>query len=953
MLKYCQTIDYKSVTNINMKLFRLIIASMVLFALQEPVKGFCFTVTAQVDRNQISVNDSITLSVVFEDGEGEADTSTIADFTIVSQSSSSNISIINGKYSKSVTSIYSLIPKRDGTLKIPPLKVEHENRIYTTEEITIEVSRETPTHKDNDSKDIFVEAGISGTSLFIGQQAVYQLRFYSAVKFSNATLQPPSFKGFTAKEAGERKNYTETINGRPYHVSEINYVIIPETAGETEISPAAIICEVPVRERRRNRDPFDDPFFSNGFFSFGRSEPRQFSTEPIMVKVEPLPPYSVDSSGSVSDSSGGSGASDKIPFSGLVGIFSVEADMDNTKLKTGDSATLTITISGKGNIMDAHSPPVKIPAEFKVYDDSPEESIQLTPDGYNGKKVFKKAIVPVKSGTYTIDSIVLSFFNVAKRKYETISTNPITVEVQNSAEQQVNVKGALDNPNSSSSNITADTLNSGQTMPKNGKAMEKKSVEFTGKDILSIKEDTSILESKKELSLSMFLLLFFLPYGLFFVLRMVMTISKREVSASEAMVKKARMSLKAASENIKTQDKTIQKVKADDLNTDKNGADSNDFFKLLHDALIAMVISKNSSTGKAKLNTGTNSTTATINPTAITAITAEETTTILTDAGSDPEVVGEVTALLNEIESSRYGRQENDPDYREKLLVRAQKVFQTLGVLLVFISAFIFAVLTLSAYPEKICASESGYFQSGTIFLEGIKAYHDGDFEESAQKFSALVKNGISNPYLYYNIGNAYIKAGDTGRAILWYERAKKEIPFDPDLRFNLEYAMGFVTDRIEGSKFLGESSDAGEVGELENGIEIANILFFWKDSFPSNAVQYGAIGLSFIFFAYAGFRRLRKRRIFTPAGVFLFSALVVAGCTSCYSYYHNYSNHFAVIISKETPVRSGNSKDATQLFLLHSGTKVQVEEAREDYLKIVFSRDKIGWVSRADAEVI
>ncbi|MBF0258683.1 MAG: BatD family protein [Desulfamplus sp.] len=912
----------------------LIAATMILLV---AVKAFSFSVTAQVDRNRITMNESISLSVVFEDGEGEVDTSSITDFTVLSRSSSSNISIVNGKYSKTVSSIYRLIPKREGILRIPDLKVEYENKIYTTQQITIEVSKQTSNRSD--SRDIFVEAGISGTSLFTGEQAVYQLRLYSAIRYSNAALQPPSFKGFTSKEAEERKNYNENINGRMYNVVEINYVIIPEISGELQIDPAIITCDVALR--RDSRDPFDDPFFSNGFFSFGRSETRQFATDPVVVEVEALPEYSISTSVASSGVSAGN-----IPFSGLVGNFSISADldkpklnssdsaspnMDYIKLNTGDSATFSITISGKGNLMDAQSPVVTIPAEFKVYDDSPEEKIELTLEGYFGEKIFKKAIVPVKPGKYTIEPVRLSFFNVSTRKYEVISTDPIVVEVGLSPDQQAGGQQLLN---------TGDDAGSNQIKGTGTVAKEKKVVELTGRDIFSIKEDTSLLVNRERLSISMFMFLFFAPCGLFFVLRVVMLISKRDISVSDTMLKKARVSLNAAEKSINKKDSGIEHHKP-----------PHDFFKYLHDALVAMVMSKGGFAGKS--------------------ITAQEATEILTAAGSGSDIADQVTALLDEIESARYGRQESDPDYRHTLLAKAKKLFQTLGAVILFVS------MVVATSPEKIFAdtssesstatelsepvslqstplslpsalslttplseaqvsSTSAQLSSGTLFLEGVKAYHSHNFTEAAQKFSALAQRGIKNPYLYYNIGNAYIKAGDTGHAIVWYERAKKEIPLDPDLRFNLDYAKSFVTDKVE-----------------SGGINISDLIFFWKDYFPPETVQYCALIISFIFFFYAGFRTFRGRKIFTPAGTVLVSALIITGCTAFYSYYHAYSNHFAVVISKEAPVRSGVSEDATQLFLLHSGTKVKVEEIKEDYLKIFFSKDKIGWISTKDAEVI
>ena len=60
-----------------------------------------------------------------------------------------------------------------------------------------------------------------------------------------------------------------------------------------------------------------------------------------------------------------------------------------------------------------------------------------------------------------------------------------------------------------------------------------------------------------------------------------------------------------------------------------------------------------------------------------------------------------------------------------------------------------------------------------------------------------------------------------------------------------------------------------------------------------------------------------------------------------------------AVIVQDEVPVRSGMTDTATKLFSLHAGTKVSVEEEREGYLKIRFSKDRIGWVKTTDAIVI
>ncbi len=61
----------------------------------------------------------------------------------------------------------------------------------------------------------------------------------------------------------------------------------------------------------------------------------------------------------------------------------------------------------------------------------------------------------------------------------------------------------------------------------------------------------------------------------------------------------------------------------------------------------------------------------------------------------------------------------------------------------------------------------------GAAFTNAVRQYKAGRFSEAAKGFESLAVESVKNPYLYYNIGNACLKAGDPGRAVLWYERAK------------------------------------------------------------------------------------------------------------------------------------------------------------------------------------
>jgi len=646
-----------------------------------------------------------------------------------------------------------------------------------------------------------------------------------------------------------------------------------------------------------SRDPFGDPLFSNNFFSFGRSETRRFSSGSLLVKVNALPPYN----------------NSAIPFSGVVGKLDIKAELDKTELKAGESATLTLTLSGAGNLMDAQLPAINLPADFKVYDDSPVEEIELTLKGYEGQKVFKKAIVPVNQGSYTIKPLSFSFFNVTNRQYEVASTSSITLNVAPS--------------DSSASLQTGGNLAANGNSAGNGDArpMQKEQVEFLGKDILGLKEGSAVLVNKGELPLLWFTTLFFLPCFLFYLLKLFMVFGKKEISVSTALQRKARESLAAAEKSLKS--------KSD------NGRE--DFFKSLHGALVAKIFARAGIRGASPTSSAVND--------------------IMASSGYDSDAADRINRLLHEIESSRYGRQENDPQYRQDLFSRARKVFQMLGVMFVCFSILMaspqvstaqsaptvqtdpISEVAQAAQPDpsarldpSVIPEQSSRSDQATQLLKGVESYHSGQYREAAEKFKAVVRSGVRNPLIYYNIGNAYLKAGDTGRAVLWYERSKKEAPFDPDLRFNLEYASGFLKDKVE-----------------KPALDIAEVLFFWKGYLPEESLKYASIIISFLFFTYAGVRTIRGKPVLTLAGGIFLGLLLLSGATAFYASHNSTAKNQAVITAPKAYVRSGTSPDATELFILHAGTKVRVQESRGEYLKIFFAKGKIGWVNIGEAEVI
>ena len=74
------------------------------------------------------------------------------------------------------------------------------------------------------------------------------------------------------------------------------------------------------------------------------------------------------------------------------------------------------------------------------------------------------------------------------------------------------------------------------------------------------------------------------------------------------------------------------------------------------------------------------------------------------------------------------------------------------------------------------------------------KLYAQSKFKEAATAYNQLIEEGSISPALYFNLGNAFFKSGQIGRAIGAYRQAEEMSPRDPDVRANLQFARNLVS---------------------------------------------------------------------------------------------------------------------------------------------------------------
>jgi hypothetical protein len=87
-------------------------------------------------------------------------------------------------------------------------------------------------------------------------------------------------------------------------------------------------------------------------------------------------------------------------------------------------------------------------------------------------------------------------------------------------------------------------------------------------------------------------------------------------------------------------------------------------------------------------------------------------------------------------------------------------------------------------------AAVSWGYAADARFFEAAAAYDQGDYAGAAARYEQLLDDGWRAPELFYNLGNAYWRQGDAGRAVLNYRRAQQLAPRDADIRHNLDHAL-------------------------------------------------------------------------------------------------------------------------------------------------------------------
>ena len=397
------------------------------------------SVKTAVERTEVFLGESFILQIQVEghDAPQEPDLSKIGDFDVQSlggqQNSSSSITIIDGQVTKDIRRgfifNYRLTPKRVGATVIPAVEVVAGDQTLRTQPVPIRVV--TPT----DVEDFKLRLELTTTTCYVGQPLLLTVTWYIAKDVEGFQFSLPVLgdERFTFGDVETPINPDEkhlylriplggrevigkkgrgSLDGKEYMTLRFQKVLIPNRAGHIEIPQSTVVCNAVMGYKQRPLYPYS--IFDDDLFRGKRTHAilRKIvipSNKPVLTVLD-LPREGRPSH-----------------FTGLVGIYRLEAEATPREVRVGDPITLTVRVAGPDYLDNVELPPLQaqrqLAGDFKI----PVERAAGKVEGR--AKVFTQTLRAKHAEVRMIPPIELPYFDARSGKYAVARTKEIPLSV--------------------------------------------------------------------------------------------------------------------------------------------------------------------------------------------------------------------------------------------------------------------------------------------------------------------------------------------------------------------------------------------------------------------------------------------------------------------------------------------------------------------------------------------
>jgi tetratricopeptide (TPR) repeat protein len=230
-------------------------------------------------------------------------------------------------------------------------------------------------------------------------------------------------------------------------------------------------------------------------------------------------------------------------------------------------------------------------------------------------------------------------------------------------------------------------------------------------------------------------------------------------------------------------------------------------------------------------------------------------------------------------------------------------------------------VLLLFALPNARGATNDGPLsQTGDdLFAKANTEFAAGNFKAAIADYQAVVSSGEWNANLFYDLGNAYFRHGDFGRAILNYDRALRLDPHHPEADANLRIAH----DQAHSLELMPSALERYLNFGTANMFAIVAAIFFW---------------LTIILLI------LRPGRVLWAIGGMFLAA--ICGFAAFRLENGTRGQDLAIVIAENVEARIATVDSARSVLALPAGSEVLILQERGDWNYAALPNDQRGWIA-------
>ena len=227
----------------------------------------------------------------------------------------------------------------------------------------------------------------------------------------------------------------------------------------------------------------------------------------------------------------------------------------------------------------------------------------------------------------------------------------------------------------------------------------------------------------------------------------------------------------------------------------------------------------------------------------------------------------------------------------------------------------------------------STFAQGDVDFAKANQEFAQGHFKEAITGYEGLVRAGQWSANIFYDLGNAYFRTGDFGRAILNYERALALDRHHPEATANLQIAR----DEAHALELRPTWPERYLQFASVNQYSIAAAVAFWVAAFCVTALIFA------------------RRRSATMITLMLLMLLLFAGAMFAIWQLERGSkgDALAIVTGKDVQARLATADTANAVLALPPGSEIKVLSTRGDWIYATLPNNLRGWIAAKNAEQV